>query len=110
MYVNETRSDTREASEALRSTRKLSFSLTNKAGVFRDERKIDQGGDMFSIQLFQRCLIKVLNIDLWKCYLNYVRDTKGKLPSFRSAFFSRSVSSIVEKQRKQISASLRAAD
>ena len=39
---------------------------------------------MLSIQLFQRCLNKVLNIDLWKCYLNYVRDTKGKLPSFRS--------------------------
>ncbi|CAF0946428.1 unnamed protein product [Rotaria sordida] len=34
-------------------------------------------------KLFQRCLIKVLNIDLWKCYLNYVRDTKGILPSFR---------------------------
>ncbi|CAF1591298.1 unnamed protein product [Rotaria sp. Silwood1] len=34
-------------------------------------------------KLFQRCLIKVLNIDLWKCYLNYVRDTKGKLSSFR---------------------------
>ncbi|CAF1144036.1 unnamed protein product [Adineta ricciae] len=34
-------------------------------------------------KLFQRCLIKVLNIDLWKCYLNYVRDTKGKLPSYR---------------------------
>ncbi|CAF4460562.1 unnamed protein product [Rotaria socialis] len=34
-------------------------------------------------ELFQRCLIKVLNIDLWKCYLNYVRDTKGKLSSFR---------------------------
>ena len=49
---------------------------------------------MFSIQLFQRCLIKVLNIDLWKCYLNYVRDTKGKLSSFRSAFFSRSLSVI----------------
>ncbi|UJR14715.1 hypothetical protein I4U23_001708 [Adineta vaga] len=34
-------------------------------------------------KLFQRCLIKVLNIDLWKCYLNYVRDTKGILPTFR---------------------------
>ncbi|CAF2004236.1 unnamed protein product [Rotaria magnacalcarata] len=34
-------------------------------------------------KLFQRCLIKVLNIDLWKCYLNYVRDTKGISPSFR---------------------------
>ncbi|CAF4257525.1 unnamed protein product, partial [Rotaria sp. Silwood2] len=36
-------------------------------------------------ELFQRCLIKVLNIDLWKCYLNYVRDTKGKLSSFSEA-------------------------
>ncbi len=41
---------------------------------------------IFSLQLFQRCLIKVLNIDLWKCYLNYVRDTKGKSSSFRFEF------------------------
>ena len=34
-------------------------------------------------KLFQRCLIKVLNIDLWKCYLNYVKETKGSLPSYR---------------------------
>uniref|UniRef100_A0A8C4R4R7 Cleavage stimulation factor, 3' pre-RNA, subunit 3 n=1 Tax=Eptatretus burgeri TaxID=7764 RepID=A0A8C4R4R7_EPTBU len=34
-------------------------------------------------ELFQRCLMKVLHIDLWKCYLSYVRDTKGKLSSFK---------------------------
>uniref|UniRef100_UPI00358F54D8 cleavage stimulation factor subunit 3 isoform X2 n=1 Tax=Myxine glutinosa TaxID=7769 RepID=UPI00358F54D8 len=34
-------------------------------------------------KLFQRCLMKVLHIDLWKCYLSYVRDTKGKLSSFK---------------------------
>ncbi|XP_067035350.1 cleavage stimulation factor subunit 3-like [Acropora muricata] len=34
-------------------------------------------------KLFQKCLIKVLNIDLWKCYLSYVRDTKCSLPNFR---------------------------
>ncbi|XP_038663739.1 cleavage stimulation factor subunit 3 isoform X5 [Scyliorhinus canicula] len=33
-------------------------------------------------KLFQRCLMKVLHIDLWKCYLAYVRETKGKLPSY----------------------------
>uniref|UniRef100_A0A3P9LU88 Cleavage stimulation factor subunit 3 n=1 Tax=Oryzias latipes TaxID=8090 RepID=A0A3P9LU88_ORYLA len=33
--------------------------------------------------LFQRCLMKVLHIDLWKCYLAYVRETKGKLPSYK---------------------------
>ncbi|KAL8606799.1 hypothetical protein ACOMHN_049628 [Nucella lapillus] len=34
-------------------------------------------------KLFQRCLIKVLNIDLWKQYLSYIKETKGKLPSYR---------------------------
>lgn len=34
-------------------------------------------------KLFQRSLIKVLNIDLWKCYLNYVRDTKVKMPNYK---------------------------
>lgn len=24
-------------------------------------------------KLFQRCLMKVLHIDLWRCYLNYVK-------------------------------------
>ncbi|GMT16615.1 hypothetical protein PFISCL1PPCAC_7912 [Pristionchus fissidentatus] len=33
--------------------------------------------------LFSRCLVDVLNIDLWKCYVFYVRETKGHLPSFR---------------------------
>ncbi len=27
--------------------------------------------------------MKVLHIDLWKCYLSYVRETKGKLPSYK---------------------------
>ncbi|VUZ54879.1 unnamed protein product, partial [Hymenolepis diminuta] len=34
-------------------------------------------------KLFQRCLVKVLNIDLWKLYLQYVKDSKCKLPNFR---------------------------
>lgn len=34
-------------------------------------------------KLFQRSLIKVLNIDLWKCYLNYVRDTKLKMSNYK---------------------------
>ncbi|KAI9542708.1 Cleavage stimulation factor subunit 3 [Dissostichus eleginoides] len=34
-------------------------------------------------KLFQRCLMKVLHIDLWKCYLSYVRETKGKLPTYK---------------------------
>jgi len=34
-------------------------------------------------KLFERSSVKILNIDLWKCYLNYLRDTKGKLPAFR---------------------------
>jgi len=35
------------------------------------------------VQLFQRCLIKVLNIDLWRCYLYYIKETKANLPSYR---------------------------
>jgi hypothetical protein len=27
--------------------------------------------------------MKVLNVDLWKSYLHYVKETKGSLPSFR---------------------------
>ncbi|XP_031552725.1 cleavage stimulation factor subunit 3-like [Actinia tenebrosa] len=34
-------------------------------------------------KLFQRCLIKVLNIELWKLYLTYVKETKSTLPNFR---------------------------
>lgn len=51
--------------------------------------------NLFSFQLFERCLTKVLNIDLWKCYISYVRDTKGILPSFRllTFFFSTTKSS-----------------
>ncbi|TNN75830.1 Cleavage stimulation factor subunit 3 [Liparis tanakae] len=45
-------------------------------------------------KLFQRCLMKVLHIDLWKCYLSYVRETKGKLPSYNEA-----VGSYAENQR-----------
>ncbi|XP_040184228.1 cleavage stimulation factor subunit 3 isoform X1 [Rana temporaria] len=37
-------------------------------------------------KLFQRCLMKVLHIDLWKCYVSYVRETKGKLPSYNAGF------------------------
>ena len=34
-------------------------------------------------KLFQRCLMKVLSIDLWKTYLSYVRETKASLPSYK---------------------------
>ncbi|XP_055940749.1 cleavage stimulation factor subunit 3-like isoform X2 [Argiope bruennichi] len=34
-------------------------------------------------KLFTRCLVKVLNIELWRSYLNYVKETKGALPSYR---------------------------
>ncbi|XP_054160446.1 cleavage stimulation factor subunit 3-like [Oppia nitens] len=34
-------------------------------------------------RLFQRCLTKVLNIDLWRCYLTYIKDTKNSFPDYR---------------------------
>ncbi|XP_064401775.1 cleavage stimulation factor subunit 3-like [Halichondria panicea] len=34
-------------------------------------------------KLFQRSLMSVLHIDLWKCYISYVKDTKASLPSYR---------------------------
>ncbi|KAF4513873.1 UNVERIFIED_CONTAM: hypothetical protein B566_EDAN017209 [Ephemera danica] len=34
-------------------------------------------------KLFQRCLMKVLNIELWKLYLTYVRETKATLASYK---------------------------
>jgi len=34
-------------------------------------------------KLFQRCLIKVLSIELWKTYLQYVKETKSNQPSFK---------------------------
>ncbi|XP_065826444.1 cleavage stimulation factor subunit 3-like [Oscarella lobularis] len=34
-------------------------------------------------KLFQRCLLKVLSLDLWRTYLAYVKETKGNLPVFR---------------------------
>ncbi|CAG2177667.1 unnamed protein product [Oppiella nova] len=34
-------------------------------------------------KLFQKCLIKVLNIDLWRCYLSYIKETKISLANFR---------------------------
>jgi len=50
----------------------------------RQELKIKLSSLVFSVfQLFQRCLIKILNIDLWKLYITYIKDTKGKLPSYR---------------------------
>ncbi|XP_013416686.1 cleavage stimulation factor subunit 3 isoform X2 [Lingula anatina] len=42
---------------------------------FRNYEKVEK--------LFQRCLIKILNIDLWKTYLNYIKEAKGSLPSYR---------------------------
>ncbi|CAH0549003.1 unnamed protein product [Brassicogethes aeneus] len=34
-------------------------------------------------KLFQRCLMKILNIDLWKLYLAYVKETKASLPTYK---------------------------
>ncbi|KAK9876432.1 hypothetical protein WA026_012745 [Henosepilachna vigintioctopunctata] len=35
------------------------------------------------LQLFQRCLMKILNIELWKLYLAYVKETKASLPTYK---------------------------
>jgi len=34
-------------------------------------------------KLFQRCLIRVLNIDLWRTYLLYVKETKASLQNYQ---------------------------
>ncbi|RVE45605.1 hypothetical protein evm_009718 [Chilo suppressalis] len=34
-------------------------------------------------KLFQRCLMKILNIELWRLYLNYVKETKCLLPTYK---------------------------
>ena len=34
-------------------------------------------------KLFQRCLIRVLSIELWKTYLLYVKETKASLPTYK---------------------------
>lgn len=34
-------------------------------------------------KLFQRCLIKVLSIELWKTYLLYVKETKSSLSTYK---------------------------
>ncbi|KAF9807427.1 hypothetical protein SFRURICE_005385 [Spodoptera frugiperda] len=34
-------------------------------------------------KLFQRCLMKILNIELWRLYLNYVKETKCMLPTYK---------------------------
>ncbi|XP_060533949.1 protein suppressor of forked isoform X1 [Cylas formicarius] len=34
-------------------------------------------------KLFQRCLMKILNIELWKLYLAYVKETKASLPTYK---------------------------
>ncbi|XP_055388075.1 protein suppressor of forked isoform X2 [Condylostylus longicornis] len=34
-------------------------------------------------KLFQRCLVKILNIELWKLYLTYVKETKAGLATHK---------------------------
>ncbi|XP_065896661.1 cleavage stimulation factor subunit 3-like [Dysidea avara] len=34
-------------------------------------------------QLFQRCLLNVLSLDLWRCYIGYIKDTKRAQDGYR---------------------------
>ena len=43
--------------------------------MFRNYDKVEK--------LFQRSLINVMSIDLWKTYLNYVKETKHSLPTYK---------------------------
>ncbi|TKR77992.1 hypothetical protein L596_018872 [Steinernema carpocapsae] len=59
--------------------------------------------------LFGKCLVTVLNIDLWKCYLHYVRETKGRLQSFREKM-AQAYDFAIEKVGMDLSASTVYAD
>lgn len=66
--------------------RARNFEKVEKVSLFAN-MNLSIGSNMFNlllfVQLFQRCLIKVLNIELWKLYVNYVKETKSSMPNFR---------------------------
>ncbi|CAG0913045.1 unnamed protein product [Notodromas monacha] len=34
-------------------------------------------------KLFQKCLVQVLNMDLWRCYITYIKEAKSTLPTYK---------------------------
>jgi len=48
-------------------------------------------------KLFQRCLVKILNIDLWKLYLTYVKETKSGLSTHKWVVSTRPLQLLVHR-------------
>lgn len=53
----------------------MRFLFTNVQMKVRNYERVEK--------LFQRCLVKILNIDLWKLYLTYVKETKSGLSTHK---------------------------
>jgi cleavage stimulation factor subunit 3 len=61
----------------------LTFPSAGRYWKIYIEQEMKAGNFEKAEKLFQRCLVKVLNIDLWKLYLVYIKETKSTLPTYK---------------------------